>query len=463
MAMPALQLFQRRPREPRVPPLRMFESATAEVLAQPQRLPERGTLYTLAAFVTAILVFISVVKIDRIVKASGRLLPITGTLTVQPLDKAIISRVLVSVGDVVKKGQVLAVCDPTFARADLTQLQQKVASLEAQLRRMQNESVGQPFSAAGSPNAYELLQETIWRQRQTEFKSGVSDFEQRIHSQEAQVAGLRQSIPELQQRLKIAQKLEGMHAELAPNGYVSQTELLGARDQRVQIESQLSSSESTLESTAHSLESLREQRQQFIDKWREDNLNTLAATRDGLDAARQDLAKAKKMSELVDLVAPEEAIVVKVPNLSTGAVATEAQPLFSLVPVNAPLEAAVQIDSMDIGFVHVGDPVSIKFDAYKFLEHGTGKGVVKTISDDAFTESSNQDAMVSPQAPGNSRTPYFDARIKITAIQLHDVPRNYRIGPGMTIQTDIIVGRRTIMWYLLGGALRSGSEAMQEP
>jgi hypothetical protein len=46
---------------------------------------------------------------------------------------------------------------------------------------------------------------------------------------------------------------------------------------------------------------------------------------------------------------------------------------------------------------------------------------------------------------------------------LHDVPANFRISPGMTIQSDIIVGRRTIMWYLLGGALRSGAEAMHEP
>jgi hemolysin D len=247
--MPALQLFLRRPRERRAPSLRMFESATAEVLAQPDRLPERVVLYVLSAFIVAVLVFISVVKIDRIVKAPGRLLPISGTLTVQPLDKAIISRVMVSVGDVVKKGQILATCDPTFARADLTQLQQKVASLGAQLRRMQSESAGQPFTASAD-NTYELLQETIWRQRQTEFNSGVSDFDQRIHSTQAQLTGLRQSIPDLQQRLKISQQLEGMHSELAPSGYVSQIELLNSRDQRVQVESMLTTSKNRCASSA---------------------------------------------------------------------------------------------------------------------------------------------------------------------------------------------------------------------
>jgi len=155
---------------------------------------------------------------------------------------------------------------------------------------------------------------------------------------------------------------------------------------------------------------------------------------------------------------------VRIPNLSAGAIAMEAQPLFSLVPVNAPLEAAVQIDAQDIGFVKVGDPVTIKFNAYKFLEHGTGSGEVKTISQDSFTEFPTQDSVtVAGGGGGETRSPFFAARVKITSIKLHDVPANYRISPGMTIQTDIVVGRRTIMWYLLGGALRSGSEAMQEP
>jgi multidrug efflux pump subunit AcrA (membrane-fusion protein) len=157
-------------------------------------------------------------------------------------------------------------------------------------------------------------------------------------------------------------------------------------------------------------------------------------------------------------------VVVKVPNLSAGAIAIDAQPLFNLVPLNAPLEVAAQIDSQDIGFIKVGDPVTIKFDAYKFLEHGSGKGIVKTISQDAFTESSTQDAMVAPGGGGlTPRTPFFESRITMTELKLHDVAKNFRVSPGMTVQADIVVGKRTILWYLIGGALRSGAEALQEP
>ena len=446
--------------------LRMFESATAEVLAQPNRLPERATLYVLAGLVTTIIVFISVFKLDRIVKAQGRLTPIAGTLTVQPLEKAIISRTLVAVGDVVKKGQVLAICDPTFARADLIQQQQRIASLQAQLRRMRAEDAGQDLVTSEKASAYDTVQWSIWSQRQTGYRAGVSDFDQRINSTQAQIAGLEHSIVDLKTRLQYAQTKEQMNVDLAHSGYVSQVDLLSAQDQRVSLQSDLAQARTTLDSTTHLLGSLQEQRKQFIDKWHEENLNNLAGVQDALDAAEQDVEKSQKVSELINLTSPADAVVIKVPSLGTGGIATEALPMFSLVPLGAPLEADVQIQSEDIGFVKVGDPVTIKLDAYKFLEHGTGSGVVKTISEDAFTEAPEQDALTSVQggsAGSTTRDPFFDARIKITAFKLHDVPPNYRISAGMTVQTDIIVGSRTIMWYLFGGALRSGSEAMQEP
>jgi len=403
-----------------------------------------------------------VFKLERIVNAPGRLMPIAGSITVQPLEKAIISRVLVHVGDAVKKGQILAICDPTFATADLTQLQQKIESLQAQVHRMEAEQARKDLSSTTS-NSYDTLQASIWRQRQVEFTSGVSDFDQRISSTQAQIAGLRQKILDDQTRLGIAQKMEGMNSDLAKNGYVSQLDLLNSQTQRVSLASDLAQSKSMLDSNEHSLESLRQQRKQFMDKWNSDNLSSLATAKDALDAAEQDYAKAKKVSELVNLVAPEDAVVVKVPNLSPGAIATDAQPLFSLVPANAPLEVTAQIDSQDIGFIKVGDPVTIKFDAYKFLEHGTGTGVVKTISQDAFTEATTQDALTAPGTAASARTPFFDARITLTGAKLHDVPKNFRLIPGMTVQADIIVGKRTILWYLVGGAMRSGAEAMQEP
>jgi hemolysin D len=447
---------------------RAFESPTLEILSHRQPWKERATLYVFASMMVFIAVFISVVHLDRIVSAEGRVVPINGAITVQPLDKAILNRVMVSVGQYVKKGQVLATLDPTFVEADLIQLKQKVANLDAQRRRMEAEEEQRPFHPL--PNApYDALQLSIATQRNVEYTSGVSDFDQRIRSTEAQITGYRKQIADYQARLKIATETEDMYHKMANADVATRLQVIAVEDQKLELVRHLSEQENDLASTLHLLESVKEQRQVFIKKWHDDNLSALVSAKDQLAQAHDDLTKGQKMTDLVNLESPEDAIVLSIPMLGAGGVAVDAQPLFSLMPVDAPLEVDVEIDSKDSGFVNVGDPVRIKFDAYKFLEHGTGSGKVKTISQDSFTEVRNQDTVStnngSTSAAGSkdSRSPYFDCRIQVTDLHLHDVPPNTRIIPGMTLQADIIVGRRTILWYLVGGALRSGAEAMHEP
>jgi len=438
-----------------------FESATAEIVARHHPFRERAVLYFFVVLLAALMVFISVVHLDRRVTAPGRIVPIGGALTVQPLEKAIISRILVQVGDVVKKGQVLATCDPTFVQADLVALQEKVASLEAQKRRMEGEEAGHPFQTDPG-RAYDLLQSTIRQKRATEFAAGITDFDQRISSSEAQIVGFRESITDLQARLKIAKEGEDMYTRMEAAGVATHLDVIAAQDKALDMLHQLTEQKNDLIAAEHLLESLKEQRKVFVHKWQDDNLDKLTTVRDQYEQAVNDLTKAKKLSELVNLEAPVDAVVLKIPELSQGGVAMDAEPLFSLMPLDSPIEVDAQIDAQDSGFVKVGDPATIKFEAFKFLEHGTGEGVVKTISQDTFTQADDQDT-VTKNTQNQSRPPFYDARIKITGLHLHDVPPNTRLIPGMTLEADIIVGRRTIIWYLLGPMLRSGSDAMHEP
>lgn len=441
--------------------LRPSESPTAEILARHHPIKERATLNVMVGFLVTTFAFISMVKIDRLVMAKGRIVPTGGALTVQPLEKAIIGRVFVSVGDVVKKGQTLATCDPTFVQADLSALREKVSSLDAQRRRMEDEQAKLPFRADSSkPN--DLFQSSVMQERKSEFEAGVSDFDQRIRSSEAQIVGFREVITDLESRLKIARETEEMYTKMEREGIATHLDLIGVQDKTLDMRNQLSNQQNQLAVAEHLLESLKEQRKEFVEKWHDDNLDKLTTVRNDYQQAINDLVKAQKMSELVNLTAPVDAVVLKIPNLSTGGVAMDAEPLFSLMPLDSPIEIDAQIDSQDSGFVKVGDKAIIKFEAYKFLEHGTGEGIVKTISQDSFTELSEQDS-VTKSVDSSTRTPYFDARIAITGLHLHDVPENVHLVPGMTLEADIVVGRRTILWYLFGGALRSGADAMHEP
>jgi multidrug efflux pump subunit AcrA (membrane-fusion protein) len=102
----------------------------------------------------------------------------------------------------------------------------------------------------------------------------------------------------------------------------------------------------------------------------------------------------------------------------------------------------------------VGDHVEVKIDAYPFIQHGTAKGTITSISEGSFTSGDNTQ---------QNRSAFFKARVRIDSTPLRNVPANFRLIPGMTVSGDVMMGRRTIMSYIITGVLRTGAEAMREP
>jgi HlyD family type I secretion membrane fusion protein len=435
-----------------------FESDTAAVLLRTSPASEHIILYVLAAMLVFAVALAAIVKLDRVVTGVGRVVPMTGELYVSPLDTGIVRQVNVKAGDIVKAGQALATLDPTFTHADLQQLQQKLDSDEAAVARLEAELSGRPYKFS-TTDTYQAIQGGIWQKRQLEYRSNLTNFDGQIHSAEAQVAQYESDSEKYENRLKLAGDVEKVYQPLLEKGYVSKLQVMQATDERTEMSRLLSDAQNQISQYRQTLVSLRAQRDAYAQKWHSDTGADLITNRNDLDVTRQNLDKAQKLNDLSTLNSPADAVVLKVGKVSLGSVAgsgaqsMDKDPLFTLVPLDVPLEANVNIPAMDIGFVKVGDPVQLKLDAYRFMRHGTAKGVVKTLSEGSFTTDDNNTPV----------DPYFKVRVAITEVHLRNVPADFRLIPGMTLAGDIMVGRRTILSYLVEGALRTGSEAMREP
>jgi hemolysin D len=435
-----------------------FESETVAVFHRTAPRQEHIVLYVLVLMLAGMVTLASTVKLDRVVTGVGRVTPVGGQLYISPLDRSIVREVLVRAGDVVSKGQTLATLDPTFANADLAQLTQRLASHSAEVARRQAELAGRPYAPA-EKDQYAMLQQGIYNQRQAEYRATLEEFDARISGAQSAIAQHRRDIQDYEKRLALARQSEKMYADLRKRGYVTEQQLIAATDTRVEVGRLLAASESQMATTTHNLGSLRAQRDAFVQKWRADTSAGLVAAQNELDATREMMRKAEKLNELSSLTAPADAIVLNVGRISTGSVASAGgdqseEPLFTLVPLTSNLEAEIRISTNDIGFIQVGDTVRLKLDAYSFVRHGTATGIVKNISEGAFTHDEMTDTRVAP---------YFKAVVNITETDLRNVPENFRLIPGMTLHADILVGSRTILSYLVEGALRTGSQAMREP
>lgn len=435
-----------------------FESDTAAVFLRTAPVNEHVILYVLAGMLVLTVMLMAIVKLDRVVTSAGRIVTAAGSLYVSPFDTGIVREVRVKAGDVVKKGQVLATLDPTFTHADLLQLQQKLGSDEAAVARLEAEIAGRPYTFSVT-DPYQSLQGGIWQKRQAEYRYNLADFDGRIHSAEAQVAQYQSDTREYAKRLKLADEVEQTYQPLLDKGYVSKLQLMQATDGRTEMGRLLADAQNQMSSLRQTLASLKAQRESYIQKWNSDAGTELVTVRNDLDVTRQNLQKAQKLSDLLSLDAPADAVVLKVGKVSSGSVAGSGtqgvgqDPLFTLVPLDAPVEADVNVSARDIGFIKIGDPVQLKLDAYRFVRHGTAKGVIKTISEGSFTTDDNNTPV----------EPYFKVRVTVKEVHLRNVPPDFRLIPGMTLAGDIMVGRRTILSYLVEGGMRTGSEAMREP
>jgi hemolysin D len=153
-----------------------------------------------------------------------------------------------------------------------------------------------------------------------------------------------------------------------------------------------------------------------------------------------------------------------VAKVSVGSVLQSGQQFITLVPADAPLEVEANIFGRENGFVHVGDPVAIKFDTFPYSQYGMARGTVRIVSPDAFTaqDEARNPTSALPVLPTNVE-PFYRARIAIDRLALRNVPVGFRVSPGMPVTADIKVGKRTVLKYLLGSFMPVAKEGMREP
>ena len=447
-------LYRRAPVDTIEAPLSAFESETQAVIQRTSPYSEHAVLHLIAGIIVLSLILMSVVRLDRIVTGTGMIIPTEGSLFVNPLDREIVSAILVKRGELVKKGQALAKLDPTFTTADFEQLQQKLASAQALVQRLQTEADGKFYHPGSTP--FEQLQLTIWNQRQTEYRQSVANYDAQIGSTMAQVQKAKSDVVNDKQHLSLTGEMARMQGDLDKQGWGSRALVVTAEDNRVLAARQLGESQNTIVQGEQDAQSLRAQRANYIGKWRDDLNTALVQAKTDRDAAQDAFTRAAKMHELSVITAPVDAVVVSIGSASVGSIvdpSLSTQPLFTLTPLSGPLEAEIDVQSQDVGFIRKGDPVSLKLDAFTYIEHGSAEGRIKSISEGSFTTSDS----------GQTVPAFFKVRVQITKLHLRNVPKSMRLIPGMTLTGDARVGGRTIMSYMVEGALRTGSEAMREP
>ena len=449
--------------DPTLPVILEYQSPSTAVINMPMPPIARGFVLTLSSMIAVLFILSGVVKVDRVVTASGVVVARSPTIVVQPLEVSIVRSIEVHPGDVVHAGQILARLDPTFASADMGTLVAQVSTLQAQVSRLQAELNNHPFTYAGlDPNM--ALQAAIYGQRQAEFDFKLENYKQKVDSLGASIARSRADIVGFTDRLAYATSLESMRKELEHLNVGSKINTLAAMDSRSQMQASLRGAEQQALASQRDIAALIAERNGYVQNWHTEAADKLTEALTKLSDARESLNKAQLRRQLVELRAERDGTIMSVSKVSVGSVLQGGQQLITLVPTDAPLEIEANISGTDDGHIKVGDPVDIKFDTFPYTQYGMAHGVVRVVSPDSF---SAQDEQRNPTGavplPASAGGLWFRSRISLDQIALHNTPADFHLIPGMPIQADIRVGQQTILRYMLGKVVPLATEGMREP
>jgi len=448
-----------------------FQSPTLTLIAAPAPFTARMTLWLIGSLVLMSMALFIAVPVDRVVATTGVILAQTPNVIVQPLETAIVRKIYVKEGDMVKKGDVLAELDPTFAKSDQMATAAQTSSLRAQVDRLKAELADKPYFSDGSQ--YGQMEELAYIQRHQQFIYSMEDYSQKIKSLEAKVALAKNDIDGYGRRLVGQRAVEEMRKDLEKFQVGSRLNTLQAIDSREQIEQALADAHAALDGAEKDLASMTAERDGWKHQWYVDT-QTLESQQERLLSDMQGQATKNTLrSDLVTLRADQDSIVLSVSRVSAGAVLQSGVQLMTTVPVDSKLEVSAPVDGADAGFITAGDEVAIKFDTLPYFRYGYAIGHIMKISGDSFIDPTSgqsnptgQQPSISTQSPqtlGTAPVYYYHATISIDRMQLRHPPASFHIMPGMPIEADIRVGQRSIMAYMFDRWLPFLATGMREP
>lgn len=412
------------------------------------------TLHTLAAVLVVFLLVATFSQIDLVVTSRGRLITPLPNILVQPLETSIIQKISVKPGQIVKKGERLATLDPTFTEADESQLKTRLASLDNQRTSLEAELAGKVVGTNAESSDDKQIQSRLAGERQAGYQAKTRQLDENIARVVASLDTNRRDQSAMASRVKVLREMAALQEQLVAEKYAVRARFLDAQDRLLEAERGAQMARSREVELQKELLSLRAERVSYQTSWREKLMVDLLAVSRERDAVNEQLQKANKLHQLVFLSSPADAVVLEIAKLSPGSVARGAEPLFTLVPLGERLEAEIEIDSQDVGYVRQGDQVQVKVDTYPFQLHGTLLGQLQTVSEDAFRRDNVQVGGVAA---------YYMGRVRLTTTQLNRLPRHARLIPGMTVAAEIKVGKRSLISYLLWPLVKALNESMREP
>jgi HlyD family secretion protein len=447
-------LARLRPREVVLRRLRIeFEPDAVEIEERPVPFAARALLLTITALVVSAVLWASLASLDRIVTATGHLTTVNARISVQPLATSVVRSFSLRPGQVVQKGELLASLDPTFANADERSARSQTVVGSAEIARLEAELRGDAEPGRFSTDEIEQRhQVALFLRRRAERVTTLKAYDEEVHELQVRRKTLEADRIHIESQRVIVDHLVKIRDELYRQGNGSLVTLIDAQREMAANRRESDRVNHELAETDQKIVTARAKAEAARNEMTSTLIQELEAPRKDYAKAAEALTKQERLSDLVELHSPARAMVLDVAERTAGSVVREGDTLVTLVPLDGAVEIDASVEPRDIAPLRVGDTVRIKLDAFPYQKYGTLDGSIKAVNGD----------VVETEIAGH-KTSVYKLRISITNNNLHGLPADVALLPGMSAECEIVVGHRRVISYFLYPVIRTLDSSLREP
>ena len=445
-----------------------FANEVDAALARRPRFGARALSVCVAGMLFCLLLWAAFANVDEVTHAEGSVVGSQRTQTIQNLEGGILRAVLVHEGQIVEKGEVLAQLDNEMAESAYRDAVNKamenslaILRLEAELKDQEPafpedldawaaQLVGRQVDGDVLARARQIVrdQTNAWHSRQDQLHAEIevlrSQYVQRTHDVEEQSARKLQ----LDRSLALAMEQRDTAYALVQRHNFSKMEYLGLQQRVVELQGQIDALAASLPKAQAAAE---ESKQRIASRRAEqaaavtDEINK---RRQDLNSLRESLSAGRDRVTRTELRAPVRSTVKQIYITTVGGVVKPGEPIMDLVPLDDTLLVEARVRPQDVAFLRPGQEVMVKVSAYDFSIYGGLEGKLESISADTIED---------------KRGDHFylvKVRTRKNAIAYHN--QLLPIIPGMVVTADILIGKKTVLDYLLKPILKAKQNALRE-
>jgi len=391
-------------------------------------------------------------EIEQVTRADGKVIPSTQIQVVQNFEGGILSEIMVDVGELVKKGQLLLRIDETRFSSSFKQNRVKYLLYKAKAARLLAEANGINFKVppevTDEKPAIGVREKELFESRKREFDSSMQILQQQIRQREHENNELSSKLEELTRTFALLNKELELTRPLVEQGAVSAVEVLHLERQASMMQGEIQTINQTIPKAQSKLQEaeleLRENQLSFFNKAKAELNEVLAELEDVSASAIAIEDRLRRTNVLSPVAGTINRLLVN----TVGGVIQPGMDLVEIVPLEDTLVIEAKIKPADIAFLRPDQEAKVKFTAYDFTVYGGLDAKLEHISADSITDEE-----------GNS---FYSVRLRTTKNYIGPELNPLPIIPGMVASIDILTGKKTILSYLLKPVLRAKYMALRE-